>query len=474
VSVSIERQVLRYLFTDRDVYGPLITEGITSDLFTEDALNPSMNRYAILYEITIEYYSRYSTPITREVIESFATELSQTPEEAQILLGAYDEVQIVGKPAPLAYLIDALRIQYRKYTWRRTLDESAAKYSAGDIEGSIQHTYAGALAIENVLSTREKVVSLSQGADARLTAYSTPTKPGVQTGFHTLDKVTHGLYPGNLVVVAAGTGEGKTTFIQNIAYNAWVYNSNVLYITIENSASDIIRHMDALAANIEHTALKRGTANSLELDKLRGVFTSWSNRDNVLDIVHKPECRISFVESKLRDAKKKYNLLIIDYMQILSLDGAKSRIKDHTYFADLAVAVRALGDKYGVPVITPSQVNRTGAQTKSGAYGSYTDAFSQFIANTADIRISLRATDPEAAEVAPLVEIEAVLTKHRDGARTKFQISANFARSKMVENSTPFAAAPTPVPAESTPATYTQNTPEMISSEGYSDANAPL
>jgi len=145
------------------------------------------------------------------------------------------------------------------------------------------------------------------------------------------------------------------------------------------------------------------------------------------------ECTPDFIEAKINDLMPlKFDILVVDYMQIMDLN-TRGKMETHEKMGQIAAELRRIGRIKKLPVVTAVQVNREGIKEKSTSYGVQHIALSQFIANHADIILSLRAIDQQQAMASGVVDLECALIKHRDGPKVRFAIKANFERMKMQE-----------------------------------------
>ena len=97
---------------------------------------------------------------------------------------------------------------------------------------------------------------------------------GVPTGFKTLDNMTLGMKPGDLVILGAQTGHGKTAFAMNVARAACVENpNNILYINTEMSREQIARRWGAILSDV---ALYQIQSGSLTNDQRETVVQAYN------------------------------------------------------------------------------------------------------------------------------------------------------------------------------------------------------
>lgn len=435
--MSIEREILYYLFTEKESFKTILDKNVSPYLFIEESPR-DINRNKLLYNLSLDYYRNYGETLSREALRRLL-EVSNIKSEVVVdLLEAYDEILLLAKPKnSLVFLIDSLRSLYKKNKLRDMLVNASRMFSDNNISDIIPFAQNTIHDISQMTDESGSEGSLADVADERIVDYlETPTtEDGIFSGFKTLDKVTNGFYPGQLIIIAAATNEGKSVMLLNLAYNAWkYYNKNVLYITIENYRNDLLRRFDSLDANIPYNKLKNKNLSDDEKIRLQQSLKEQKERKNIFYVVDRPaECTPSFIESKINDLRPlTFDLLVVDYLHIMQL-GINKKLERDQIYGNIAAELRRIGRIKKMPVLTAVQINREGIKEKGNNYGLQHIALSQFISNHADIILSLRTIDQTQALASGIVDLDAILIKHRDGPKAHFNIKANFERMKMQE-----------------------------------------
>ncbi len=187
---------------------------------------------------------------------------------------------------------------------------------------------------------------------------------GLATGFRSLDAMTAGLHPGNLVLIAGRPGHGKTSLAMNIAANIILKkeSSAVAFFSMEMAKADIASRLIACQAGIslqkvrsgyfkrEHwtnltTAAAQLSATSLFIDDSAGL--------SVLEV----RGRTRRLANDLRLKGKTLSLVIIDYLQLMR--GASRRSENRQQeVAEISRGLKFLARDLGIPVIALSQLSR--------------------------------------------------------------------------------------------------------------------
>lgn len=187
---------------------------------------------------------------------------------------------------------------------------------------------------------------------------------GIMTGFTALDKKLMGMQPGQLIVVAARPGMGKTSFVLNVAVNsAKLSGLPIAFFSLEMLAPELSSRILSSEAGIDGKLLRTKNFNPHQMQKLiQGVTTlsklSLKINDatdiNLLDI--KSQCR------KLK-SEQGLGLVVIDYLQLLGSHTGTSNILERT--TEISRGLKNLAKELECPVIALSQLSR-GATAGSG------------------------------------------------------------------------------------------------------------
>lgn len=182
---------------------------------------------------------------------------------------------------------------------------------------------------------------------------------GLTTGFEDLDKMTTGLQPGELVIVAARPSMGKTGFSLNIAEHVAVNeHKNVLFFSLEMINNQLGTRLVASVAKINQQRVKIGRINDSEWQRLTDAVGKLANSGIYLD----ESSSISATEIRAR-ARRLHrecgglHLIVIDYLQLIQTSGKS----DNRAFelAEVSRSLKMLAKELHVPVIALSQLNRS-------------------------------------------------------------------------------------------------------------------
>ncbi len=251
---------------------------------------------------------------------------------------------------------------------------------------------------------------------------------GIPTGFKRLDKMTHGLQPGALIVLAARPGMGKTSLAMNLVENAAVHAGKVCAVfSLEMPRSEIVQRLICSYAKVSMQKALSGELNNSEWKKLMlasdqlkksKIYIDDSSRVTPGEILSK--CR------RLRATEGSLDLVMIDYIQLMSsgdrkFEGSDNRTQE---VADITRNLKIMAKELGVPVIALSQLRRI--QSKEPQLSDLRE--SGAIEQDADIVMFI--SRPEAIATKEEIDsgkivkgaAELILAKHRAGEQGRVSL----------------------------------------------------
>ena len=181
---------------------------------------------------------------------------------------------------------------------------------------------------------------------------------GVPTGFRDVDALLSGLQPGNLVIVAARPGVGKSSFATNLARNVAVESRvPVAMFSLEMSRWEIGMRLLCGEARVPWDSIRNKRVGADDWSRI--VQAAESLHDAPLSIIDSGNVTIVDIRSKtrrLRTGRTGLGLIIVDYLQLMShhrrVDNRQQEI------ADISRNLKLLAKEMDIPVIAVSQLNR--------------------------------------------------------------------------------------------------------------------
>jgi replicative DNA helicase len=255
----------------------------------------------------------------------------------------------------------------------------------------------------------------------------------VKCGFESIDHMLGGGWDiSTLNVIMAETNNGKSLWMQNFAFKAADMGHNVLYITLEMSERKVMKRIGAMRLKIpindydviskDTELIKKKIANLSKtadggdlFDKKVGkIFTKFwaAGTATVTDFDN-------YIQKLKEKRDVKIDLVIVDYITLVATNKGAMADNLYTKGKTLAEALRAVGAKYKVPVITGVQVAKDAWNSADITLESVPE--SKAIAETADTFFAIIRTE----EMKRQNIYRFKLLKQRDGDFLKSQIRLN-------------------------------------------------
>jgi len=182
---------------------------------------------------------------------------------------------------------------------------------------------------------------------------------GVPTGFKDLDKLTAGLQPSELIIVAGRPSMGKTAFALNIAtYASLNAGIGVAVFSLEMAREQLVLRMLCSEARVDNSKVRAGYLGERDFPKLANA--AGRLHEALIYIDDTPAISVLELRAKtrrlIRDREKKLGLVIVDYLQLMRGMGAASNREQE--ISEISRSLKALAKELRVPVIALSQLNR--------------------------------------------------------------------------------------------------------------------
>jgi replicative DNA helicase len=247
---------------------------------------------------------------------------------------------------------------------------------------------------------------------------------GLSTGFKDLDKLTSGLQPSDLILIAARPSMGKTAFVLNIAQNVAIKEKQaVAFFSLEMSKEQLVQRMLCAEAPIDAQRLRIGELENNDWDKLVRA----ADRLAAAPIFIDDTAGITVMEmrSKARRLKIEHDLqlIIIDYLQLMQGSAGSSRSENRQQeISEISRSLKALARELKVPVVALSQLSRgvESRQVKKPMLSDLRESGS--LEQDADIVAFLYREDYYDPETEHKNITDVIIAKHRNGPVDSIQL----------------------------------------------------
>lgn len=182
---------------------------------------------------------------------------------------------------------------------------------------------------------------------------------GVPSGYHDLDRMTAGLQPSDLIIVAGRPSMGKTAFALNIVEYATTHADNpvpAVIFSLEMSKEQLVQRMLCSLAKVDAGRLRTGHLGESDWPKL--TMAAGQLNETQIYIDDTPAISVLELRSKARRLKAEYGLglIVVDYLQLMRGSNPESRQQE---ISEISRSLKALAKELDVPVVALSQLNRS-------------------------------------------------------------------------------------------------------------------
>lgn len=253
---------------------------------------------------------------------------------------------------------------------------------------------------------------------------------GVPTGFYEFDELTNGLHAGQMIVIAARPGMGKSTLALDFARSAAIHNSQTTVIfSLEMGRQELTMRLLSAESGIPLQALRHG-----DLDQSRD-WTTLANtmgriNDAPLYMDDSPNMALTEIRAKCRRLKQQHDLkmVVIDYLQLMtSGKRVESRQQEVSEFSR---SLKLLAKELEVPVIALSQLNRSSEQRTDKRPMVSDLRESGSIEQDADMVLLIHREDVYDPESPSAGEAQIIVAKHRNGPTGEITVAFQGAKSR--------------------------------------------
>jgi len=184
------------------------------------------------------------------------------------------------------------------------------------------------------------------------------TYTGIATGFRDLDVLTSGLQAGNLIIVAARPGIGKSSFATNVARNVAVAGHTVAIFSLEMSRAEIGMRLLCSEAKVPWDKIRNRHVGPDDWSHV--VQAAETLHDAPIFIVDAGNVNIVDIRAKARRLRSRaqLGLIIVDYLQLMSHAGMKRPDNRQQEVAEISRSMKLLAKELDIPVVAISQLNR--------------------------------------------------------------------------------------------------------------------
>ncbi|MDT9522309.1 replicative DNA helicase [Streptococcus mutans] len=359
------------------------------------------------------------------------------------ILDNQGDLQNIGGISYLVELVNSVPTSANAEYYAKIVAEKAMlRRIISRLTEAVNQAYEGAINSEDIISGAEKaLIDVNERSNRsgfrkisdvlavnyenlEVRSQQTTDVTGLATGFRDLDKITTGLHPDQLIILAARPAVGKTAFVLNIAQNVGTkMNRPVAIFSLEMGAESLVDRMLASEGMVDAHNLRTGQLTEQDWQNI--TLAQGTLADAPIYIDDTPGIKVTEIRARARkldqELEKGLGLIVIDYLQLITGTRPENRQQE---VSDISRQLKILAKELGVPVIALSQLSRgvDQRQDKRPVLSDIRESGS--IEQDADIVAFLyrddyydRGDKDEGQEQLVDNTIEVILEKNRAGAR---------------------------------------------------------
>jgi len=238
---------------------------------------------------------------------------------------------------------------------------------------------------------------------------------GIPTGYQEFDRLTAGLQPSDLIVVAGRPAMGKTTFAMNIAEHAAIkHGKSVAVFSMEMASLQLVMRMFSSVGQIDQTRIRTGTLDDMDWPKLTSAMNLLHKSKIFIDDT--PALSPAELRARARRLKREHDIdmIVVDYLQLMSVPD--SRENRATEIAEISRSLKTIAKELNVPVIALSQLNRALEQRPNKRPLMADLRESGAIEQDADLIVFIYRDEVYNKETGEKGKAEIIVGKHRNGS----------------------------------------------------------
>jgi replicative DNA helicase len=329
-------KVVAAMFTDR-MFLQQIADIIQADYFESEANSWIM-------EVILEHFREYKTPPTKDVLKVKVTDIDNDVLKTAVL-EQLKEVFRYMESDDLTFVKDEILRFCKNQEIKRAIMDSVSLLKMGNYD-EIKTKIDGAMK-----AGADTDIGLEYKNDVAV-RYQEAARDTMTTGWDVIDDLMDGgLAPGELGVVMAPAGIGKSWLLINIGANAMKSGKNVIHYTLELNENYVGQRYDSVVTGINAQNLKNYQEDIQDkMDSIQGDLV----------IKYYPTKSVGVMGIKAHIEKtimlgNNPDLVIVDYADLLKVNQKDK----HEALEELYEDLRGMAGEYGVPVWTATQANRS-------------------------------------------------------------------------------------------------------------------
>lgn len=257
---------------------------------------------------------------------------------------------------------------------------------------------------------------------------------GIPSGLRQLDELTTGWHPGEMIVVAARPGQGKSAlgllFADVASKSQWNEEAQAFVepghavgmFDLEMTSGQKVLRLISMRSSIPLTFLRRRTLHELQRDELRSTVAQINDQIHIDD---SSPLTIMQLRAKARRMKSRYDiqLLVVDYLQLLKSSSKQAQTNRFNEVGEVSRGIKSLAKELNIPIIALAQLNRKNEEANIEPKLHHLRE-SGDIEQDADIVLLLHfPDDPSKQSIQNKTKANLIIAKQRNGPTDSIHVS---------------------------------------------------
>ncbi len=264
-----------------------------------------------------------------------------------------NDVTFTGNPLMFANIVQEYAARLREIRAEILVQEVMAEVPMSDPIAFAREVERRARALTPTVGSSNLRDILKQLGD-KFDRQDKESLTGITTGYACLDRVTWGLQPKTLYLVAGRPSMGKSAFLANIAANAARAGGRVYIQALEESSQSVATRMLSRKSRVSNENIRRGQVAERDWDRVYAGMNELAELDIVMDETAGLDSEQICARVRKADAKKKVSLVIVDHFQQIREDEPNR----HLEMSRAAQNFKDLSKYLDIPVVGVSQLSR--------------------------------------------------------------------------------------------------------------------
>lgn len=367
---ELDLTILKGLVSDREKALSFVNENPDGKLFSPDVWN--------FANLTLSYIRTYKDVPTLQAICLKLKGKESAIDSVKNIWNKLESTEYLSQE--FAFNVDRMRERYQTreiLSLKERLEDASGEDAVGEIQRSLQNIKAtkGINTFENK-SVKEYLPIFAEKFKAKRDNPNLQT--GIKTGFSFIDYATNSLQLQDMVLVAGGTGSGKSVLLNSLSVNIWMGQNKIDDTEFKDGHSCIffslempyhacyIRFLSCLAEvpsrNIENASLTKA-----EYDRVKKALDFIKNYPYEFRIIDLTDPSSNDLDAVINGLNKHYDLITVDYLNIMRSNSGKED-SDHLTQGAISYELKNLGRKHDSIMLTGNQINRATGTEKIGLH----------------------------------------------------------------------------------------------------------